>query len=40
MNLRAARNELAEPPKVRVMVLLCEAVSVVAFTYLLVTLFN
>ncbi len=40
MNLRAARNELGEPPKIQFQSLVLEAVGVLAFSYLLVGLFS
>ena len=39
MNLRAAKNELGEPPKVNFSNLVLEAVGLVTFTYLLVVIF-
>jgi len=38
MNLRAAQNELGEPPKVGLPLLALEAVSVFAISYMLVGL--
>lgn len=38
MNLRAARNELGEPPRIGVSLLVAEGVSLVAISYLLVGL--
>ena len=40
MNLRAAQNELGEPPKVQLLSLVVETVGVVAMGYLLVGIFT
>ena len=38
MNLRAAKNELGEPPRIGLPLLLAEAVAVIGISYLLVGL--
>jgi hypothetical protein len=40
MNLRTAQNELSEPPKIGLPVLVLEAVGLVLVSYLLVGLFS
>ncbi len=40
MNLRAAKVELVGPPRVRLQTLAVEAVTLVAFSYILVSVFS
>jgi hypothetical protein len=40
MNLRAAKNELVEPPRVQLQALVLEAVGIFVVSYVLVGLFS
>jgi hypothetical protein len=40
MNLRAAQNELGEPPKIQLLSLVFETVGIVAIGFLLVGIFS